>query len=262
MHRKIAAAIPGQAMRTAAIQQEEVYQQEVLVSSRNWRETVGERGPMVDNRKSKTRPGRPGTKEPIKGVPFAKAYLFILRLEGLSPAERLLLIVVSRFWPEPSIQSNETLAELCGFSVRYTEKLIRRLKNKGFIKAGYAHRERQGRPHTTRAIMPTCFPKGPKPRLQWIEDRPIGRAKAEQSDGLTPSNRPDSTERPADLIENDHREKKTPPPPVPAEKRAAAAVINAVDVFGAGKRRGRGLSEAEFEQRRQQVSKQLEGQRA
>ena len=57
-------------------------------------------------------------------IPFMRAYDFVMSDPNLLPAEKLVLIVVGRYWPRPCWQSNERIAEACGFSKRYVEKLV------------------------------------------------------------------------------------------------------------------------------------------
>lgn len=193
------------------------------------------------------------SKKPI--IPFVKAYKFIHKDRNLSAGEKLVMDAICTYWPNPCWQSNKTIAEACGFNKRYTERLIRRLKNKKYIKTGYAHTTKNGKPYTARVIVPVHFPKVDGYKIQW--------ASSEQQTGQPadpPTGQSVQTDRPigakqtgqsADLLETDYkRNREAPPTPSPVER--ATAALNK-------KPPKTRLTAKEFEQRRQRAIKQLAG---
>ena len=97
-------------------------------------------------------------RETKTSLPFIRAYNFLLEKKDLKPAEKLVLIVLCRFWPSPFWGANSTIAKNLGCSERHVQRLLNKLKCKGFIKSGYAHKNRDGKKHTVRVIIPLCMP--------------------------------------------------------------------------------------------------------
>lgn len=165
-------------------------------------------------------------------LPFAKAYNFLLEDHNLASAEKLVMIVICRYWPRAYWDTNEHTAEDLGFSERYIEKVIKSLAGKGYIKRGYAHTTRNNRPHTVRVIVPKCFPIKSNAKVKWIKQ-------PEQLDGQhtehTDANRPNSCsflpEQPDDLLERSKKEikkrnRKAMLAPLPAKGQASALQKN------------------------------------
>lgn len=108
-------------------------------------------------------------------LPFIKAYMFILNDPDLIPAEKLVLLVVCRYLPDFCYHTNRQIAEICGFSERYIEKLVSRLKAKKRIKTGYSHTSKNGSPYTVRVMVPARVPKETNYRLENEASRTNGR---------------------------------------------------------------------------------------
>ncbi len=157
-------------------------------------------------------------------IPFMKAYRFIVQDPELSPGEKLVMIVICSYWPNPSWQSNKTMAETCGFTERYVEMLIRRLKDKKYIKTGYAHTKKKGKSYTARVIVPIHFPKQSDYQIQRVETEQSFGQQTEQSFGCVPNNRSqnDRTIVRPNRIYNRKYNRKASPAPLPAEGQASA----------------------------------------
>lgn len=104
-------------------------------------------------------------------LPFARAYDFIMADRNLTPAEKLVVIEVSRYWPNPCYESGATIARHCGLDERYARNLIRGLcqgrvkrtaagkpERKAYLKRAYVHVGNDGEVSTCRVIVPLCFP--------------------------------------------------------------------------------------------------------
>ncbi|MDD5135407.1 MAG: hypothetical protein PHP01_08360 [Phycisphaerae bacterium] len=98
-----------------------------------------------------------GDKKTKTSMPFIRAYTFILEKKDLIPAEKLVLMSLCRYWPSPFWGSNSSVALSLGYTARYVQRIISRLKAKGYIKAGYAHKIQDGENYTVRLIVPMCF---------------------------------------------------------------------------------------------------------
>jgi hypothetical protein len=123
-------------------------------------------------------------------LPFAKAYNFLLKDGNLTSAEKLVLIVICRYWPKPYWDTNQHTAEDLGFTERYIEKIIKRLKVKGYIKAGYAHTTKNSRPHTVRVIVPKCFSEKSNTKIKWVKPpEHMDGQHTEHTDGNSPNKR-------------------------------------------------------------------------
>lgn len=102
---------------------------------------------------------------------FSRAFDFLMRDKKLSPAEKLVMIVICRYYPEPYYGSAATLAHDCGLTKRYARQIVAELsyspqtrKAKGlswrkrYIKRSWAHKKKNGQLWTCRVIKPVCFP--------------------------------------------------------------------------------------------------------
>lgn len=201
-------------------------------------------------------------------IPFMKAYNFLLSKAGLTSAEKLVMIVVCRFWPNPYWASNGEISKTLGFTERYIEKIIKSLTDKCIIKRGYAHIDRNGRPHTIRVIIPCCFPKIPGHRIKWVKPEHMDGGQTEQMDGHCPNNSSFLPEQMDDLLEENRRGKEITPEPLPgggqapAEKRDAGQQANPRRLnsnnFRIHRRRQTPeLTPAECERRRQEQKRSL-----
>jgi hypothetical protein len=123
----------------------------------------------------------------ITDIPFMKAYKLLLNKAGLTSAEKLVMIVICRFWPNPYWDSNSEVAKTLCFTERYVEKVIKSLSEKRMIKRGYAHIDKGGNPHTVRVIVPCCFPKIPGHKIKWIKPERMDGGQTEQVDGYCPN---------------------------------------------------------------------------
>jgi len=105
---------------------------------------------------------------------YAKAYDIILHNQHLSTAERLILILVSRYFPRPCSMSNETIAHHSGLSVRQVQYCLKALstgptkrtakgasKRRAYIVREYDHILIEGKMYTARLIYPVFLP-GPR----------------------------------------------------------------------------------------------------
>ena len=188
-------------------------------------------------------------------LPFAKAYNFLLNDSNLTSAEKLVMTVICRYWPNPYWDTNEHAAEDLGFSERYIEKVIERLSVKGYIKRGYAHTTKNGRPHTVRVIVPKCFPVKSNVKIKWVKQpEHMDGQHTEDMDGNCPNNSSFLPEQPDDLLERSKKEinkrnKKAMPAPLPAEGQASALLKTPKPGT---------LSPQEFEQRRQKMKNDLQ----
>jgi hypothetical protein len=209
-------------------------------------------------------------KERKTDIPFMKAYNFLLDKANLTSAEKLVMIVVCRFWPNPYWDSNCQVAKALGFTERYVEKIIKSLADKRIIKRGYAHIERNGRPHTVRVIMPCCFPKIPGYRIKWVKPEHMDGGQTEHMDGCYPNNSSFLPEQKDDLLEENRQGKEITPEPLPgggqapAEKKEPGQQTNApqskINNFRIHRRRQTPkLTPVEMEQRKQDQLKALLG---
>jgi hypothetical protein len=160
-------------------------------------------------------------------IPFMKAYSFLLNKTALTSAEKLVLIVVCRFWPNPCWESNTQISEKLGFTERYIEKLVKSLADKEIIRRGYAHIAKNGKPHTVRVIAPRCFPKIPGYRINWVKTEHVDGQQTEHTDGDCPNSSSLLTEQPDDLLDNNReKNRKTTPTPLPAGGQAPALLTD------------------------------------
>jgi hypothetical protein len=111
---------------------------------------------------------------------FMRAYDILLKRKDLTSAEKLVLIVVCRYWPNPYWGTNLGIAQGLGFTERYIEKVIGRLAAKGAIKRGFAHKTKNGQPHTLRVIVPKCFSEKCRLKMKWIKPEHIDGQPPEQ----------------------------------------------------------------------------------
>jgi predicted transcriptional regulator len=197
--------------------------------------------------------------------PFMRAYNFLLEksAKDLTPAEKMVLIVICRYWPSPYWDTNLTIAKNCGFTERYIEKIIKSLAKKGYVQRGYAHTDKEGKHHTVRVIKPLCFSEPCKKIIPWVSPEQMDGQQTEQTDGQCPNSRAFSPELQDDLLESKEKlNRKTMPAPLPAKGQAAAlpedkktqSVSNVrqfINGFGSGCRKTPVLTPMEFEQKRQ-----------
>jgi hypothetical protein len=156
-------------------------------------------------------------------LPFSRAYDSLLEKKDLTPAEKLVLVVVCRYWPNPYWDSNLTIAQNVNFSERYVEKIINQLAKKECIKRGYAHIDIDGKPHTVRVIVPLCFPDKCRLKIDWVKPEQVDGQQTEQQDGLTPNSSSFLPELQDDLLDNKERlNNKATPAPLPAGGQASA----------------------------------------
>jgi len=202
-------------------------------------------------------------------APFMRAYDFVMRDPNLLPAEKLVVMVVWRYWPRPSWQSNGRIAEACGFSKRYVEKLIKGLAEKSYLKRGYAHERRNGKLFTCRVIVPLRFPKQIDNQIQWVTVPQDGQATVPQDDPRPPCSA-QTTAPQGDQLDMKRKENRNAAPaPLPAGGQAPALlperskeVVEYVDQIktklGIGKKAHRALTEKEFQDRKQKQRKALQ----
>jgi hypothetical protein len=162
------------------------------------------------------------TKKRESDIPFMKAYNFVLGKPNLTSAEKLVMIVLCRFWPNPYWDSNSQVAKTLGFTERYIEKIIKSLASKRIIKRGYAHVNRNRRLYTVRVIMPRCFPEIPGHKIKWIKPEHMGGGQTEHMDGCSPNNSSFLPEQKDDLLEENRRGKERTPEPLPGGGQAPA----------------------------------------
>ena len=145
--------------------------------------------------------------EKIKPVPpFARAYNFLLKDKNLTSAEKLVMIVVCRYWPNPYWAANKQIAEDLGFTERYVEKIVKSLEDKGYIKRGYAHTTKNARPHTVRVIAPKCFPVKSNAKIKWVKPpEHMDGQHTEDMDGNSPNNSSFLPEQPDDLLDRNKK---------------------------------------------------------
>ncbi len=156
-----------------------------------------------------------------------RAYAFLLERNDLTVAEKLILIVLCRFWPSPFWGSNASIAKSLAVSERYVEMLVRRLAKKKIIKKGYAHSEKKGKHHTVRVIVPQCFGDKCSTPINWIEpEQPDGR-QTEHLGASPPYNIAFSPEQRFDLLERNRRMNiKATSLPLPAQEQAKTSEEN------------------------------------
>jgi hypothetical protein len=204
-------------------------------------------------------------------LPFMRAYNSLLEksAKDLTPAEKLVLIVICRYWPNPCWNSNQTIAKNLGFSERYVEMIIRRLAGKKYITKGFAHTDKGGKPHTVRVIVPLCFSEKCSLKIKWIlPEQPFGQ-QTEQQDGQHPNNRSFPPEQPFDLIERSRKRNReaTPTlspagaasaPPEDEKTRIVSNVQRLTKGFCSGQRKTPVLTQQKFEQKRKEQIKALQ----
>jgi predicted transcriptional regulator len=195
-------------------------------------------------------------------IPFMRAYEFILKISELTPAEKLVMIVVCRYWPNPYWDSNGEIARALNFGERYVEKIVKRLADMGIIKRGYAHTTKNGRPHTVRIIAPQCFSVKSKFKINWIQPEHTDGQQTEHIDGDSPNNRPFLPEQQADLLDKNRKiNRKATPPPSPA-KGQASALPKKKDASPAStfikRKPHKPMSSAELARRKQKIREQAE----
>ncbi len=210
--------------------------------------------------------------QPVKKqaeMPFMKAYCFLMNKADLSSAEKLMLIAVCRYWPNPYWGSNGKIALVTGFTQRYVEKVLRSLADKGYIKRGYAHAEKNGEINTVRVIVPLCFPQKCRLKVDWIKAERLDGGVTEQSDGQSPDSCSKLPEQQDGLLESNREINKKPTPsPLPAEGQASALVkksrqqvLGAVGKFkrgfGGEKKKWTPPSEEEWQRRKQEQLRRL-----
>jgi len=161
-------------------------------------------------------------------LPFIRAYSFLLEKKDLKPAEKLVLITICRYWPSPFWGSNSTLALSLGYEVRFVQKIISKLKTKGYVKTGYAHKIRNGKNHTVRVIVPMCFEEKCKLSGFKIDNVQLDVARNVQLDTSPTSYRVQKDVQSDTLIERNRRmNREATPLPLPSEKQAKALRENA-----------------------------------
>ena len=114
---------------------------------------------------------------------YAMAYDIVMSNPVITPAEKLVLFEVARYWPNPWMGSNATIAQDTGLSKRYVEDLLKRLFEKQIIRRGLTTINRHGNPYTYRTIIVSCLPKyslqdttllrGNRPRYNVVDDHAI-----------------------------------------------------------------------------------------
>lgn len=162
-----------------------------------------------------------------KSQEFMKAHPFLLERTDLTSAEKLVMIVVGRFWPNPYWGTNIKISKELGFTERYIEKVVKSLADKGVIKRGYAHTTKNGRPHTVRVIAPLCFSEKCKLNINWIKPEHTDGQQTEHIGGGCPNNSSFLPEQSDDLLEkNRQRNRKATPTPLPAGGQAPALLDN------------------------------------
>jgi DNA-binding Lrp family transcriptional regulator len=169
----------------------------------------------MNNKKSKT------------ALPFIRAYNTLLARTDLTPAEKLVLCVICKYWPSPFWGSNSAIAESLGCSERYAEMLIRRLANKKIITKGYTHINKNGSKHTVRVIVPMCFAEKCKKPASWImPEQPFGQT-PEEPFGQSQNKHSFSPEQPFDLLERNIKENiKATSLTLPADERSKTLAEN------------------------------------
>ncbi len=180
---------------------------------------------------------------------FAKAYNFLLADKHLTAAEKLVMIIVCRYWPNPYWDTNKQVAKELGFSERYAEKVIKSLADKKYIKRGYAHTTKGNRLHTVRVIVPKCFPTKSNVKIQWLKPpEHMNGQHTEHTDGDCPNNGSFLPEQSDDLLEKNKKTKRKATPS-PAKGQASALLKTP---------KPRTLSQQEFEQHRQKMISDLQ----
>ncbi len=190
-------------------------------------------------------------------LPFARAYDFLLADSNLTAAEKLVMTIVCRYWPNPYWDTNIRIAKELSFTERYIEKIVKRLAGKKYIKRGFAHTTKNGRPHTVRVIVPLCFPGKCNTKVKWIKTEHMDGQYTEQADAQNPNNRTQSPEHMDDLLERNKKEINTQPEPSPVNGQAQASLEQIKKTFGFGKWRASNLTPEQKEQRKQQQIKAL-----
>lgn len=203
-------------------------------------------------------------------MPFIRVYDFLLEKKDLTPAEKMVLSVVCRYWPNPYWDTNLTIANNIGFSERYIEKIVKQLAKKKYIRRGYAHTDKGGKPHTVRVIAPLCFSGKCKRAIKWVSpEQPFGQ-QTEQKDGQTPNNRSFLPEQQDDLLDNKEKLNiKATPAPLPDRGQASALlddrktqavsdVQRFIKGFGSGGRKTPIPTPQEIEQRKRTQIKALQ----
>jgi len=131
--------------------------------------------------------------------------------------------------------------------------IINRLAKKGYIKRGYDHTNKNGKPHTVRVIAPFCFPEKCKKIINWVSTEQQFGQQTEQQFGFTPNNGSFSTEQQFDLLERNKKvNKNATPAPLPVAGQASALS----PIFKTTSKPVQ-LSPVEFEESRQRNRKAL-----
>jgi len=153
---------------------------------------------------------------------YTKAYNLLLADNNLTAAEKLVMIIICRYWPNPYWNSNEQIAKGLSYSKRYIEKIVKRLADKKYIKRGYAHTTKGDRPHTVRIIVPLCFQEKCRSKIKWIKPEHMDGQQTEQADGQGPNGCTQIPEHMDDLLDRSRNEIKATPAPLPAMGQASA----------------------------------------
>jgi hypothetical protein len=139
------------------------------------------------------------------------------------------MIIICRYWPNPYWDTNAQIAKDTGYGERYIEKIIKSLVTKGYIKRGFSHAARSGRPHTVRVIEATCFPVKSNAKIKWVKPEQMDGKDTEQSDGKRPNSSSAPPEQMGDLLKRNRRikDKEATPSPLPAGGQAPALLKKA-----------------------------------
>jgi hypothetical protein len=168
--------------------------------------------------------------------PFARAYDFIMADRALSAAEKLVMIEVCRYAPEPCFETGGTIADHCGLDPRYVRRLLKGLcqgvhkrqakgesPRRAYLRREYAQVHKYGKTTTVRQLLPLCFSQ--------VEARaPGGPAGAPTGPGSrapvpTPSAPPCPPNRYSIRNEN-RKEEERDASPLPAGGQASASRVS------------------------------------
>jgi hypothetical protein len=216
--------------------------------------------------------------------PFARAFNFLLADKHLCAAEKLVMVEICRYWPEPFYESAATIASHIGLNPRYVRNIITGLTQgtktrerlgkpprKCYLKRAYAHYKRNGQTLTVRVIKPLCFPTeiGARGEPHSARGQPGGRTPAATPAAL--GVRESARGQPPNRYLNRNKIEKeieSQPAPLPAKGQASAvlqdrqveqqgAIEQSKARFGRPRKEYKPLTDAEFEQKRQMSRKQL-----
>ncbi len=168
---------------------------------------------------------RPQTVKGESDFPFARAYDFLLKDKNLTAPKKLVMTIVCRYWPNPYWDTNEQIAKDLGYTERNVEKIIKSLADMKYIKRGYAHTIKNGRPHTIRVMVPKCFGQDTRQKIKWVKSEQMDGQQTEQVDGQGPNKRTQSPEHTDDLLERRKKEIEATPAPSPAVGQALASLV-------------------------------------